>query len=75
LGFSYNQFNVARLKLGRSKLDLATTIIGTTRGLKGLEIDDAKGRLAEALGGDINLSPEIGFADNLDIFKEHMFLG
>ena len=75
LGFSYNQFNVSRLKLGRSKLDLSTTIIGTTRGLKGMEIDDAKGRLAEALGGDINLSPEVGFADNLDILREHMFLG
>ena len=34
-----------------------------------------KGRLAEALGGDINLSPEVGFADNLDILREHMFLG
>ena len=40
-----------------------------------MEIDDAKGRLAEALGGDINLSPEVGFADNLDILREHMFLG
>jgi NAD-dependent SIR2 family protein deacetylase len=35
LGFSYNPFNVARLKLGRSKLELSTTIIGTTRGLIG----------------------------------------
>jgi len=40
-----------------------------------MEIDDAKGRLAEALVGDINLSPEVGFADNLDILREHMFLG
>jgi len=75
LGFSYNQFNVARLKLGTSKLDLSTTIIGTTRGLFGLEIDDAKGRLSEALGGDIHLRQQVNFEDNLDILREHMFLG
>jgi hypothetical protein len=75
LGFSYNPFNVARVKLGGSKLDLSTTIIGTTRGLIGMEIDDAKGRLVEALGGDINLSHAVSFADNLDILREHMFLG
>jgi hypothetical protein len=74
LGFSYNPFNVARLSIGGS-LDLSTTIIGTTRGLFGMEIQDAKGRLAEALGGDIHLRQEVNFADNLDILREHMFLG
>ena len=75
LGFSYNPFNVDRLKLGTSKLDLSTTIIGTTRGLIGMEIDDAKGRLSEALGGHINLEVSVGSTDNLHILREHMFLG
>jgi hypothetical protein len=56
-------------------LDLSTTIIGTTRGLIGMELDDAKGRLAEAPGGDINLRRQVNFEDNLDILREHMFLG
>jgi hypothetical protein len=74
LGFSYNPFNVARLSIGGS-LDLSTTTIGTTRGLIGMELQDAKNRLAEALGGDINLKFGYGFTDNLDILREHMFLG
>jgi hypothetical protein len=73
LGFGYNPFNVARLNIGGS-LDLSTTVIGTTRGLIGMEIQDAKNRLAEALGGDIYLKAEDS-ADNLDILREHMFLG
>jgi hypothetical protein len=40
-----------------------------------MEIQDAKNRLAEALGGDINLKFGYGFTDNLDILREHMFLG
>lgn len=75
LGFSYNPFNVARLELGRSKLDLSTKIIGTTRGLIGMEIDDAKERLVQALCGDINLRLSATSSDNLDILREHMFLG
>lgn len=74
-GFSYNPFNVARLKLGTSKLDLSTTIIGTTRGLIGMELDDAKGRLFEALGGDVKLRLSVTSEDNLTILREHMFLG
>jgi hypothetical protein len=74
LGFSYNPFNVSRLNIGGS-LDLSTTTIGTTRGLIGMEIQDAKNRLAEALGGDINLKFGYGSTDNLDILREHMFLG
>ena len=74
LGFSYNSFNVARLSIGGS-LDLSTMIIGTTRGLFGIEIQDAKNRLAEALGGDIHLRQQVNFEDNLDILREHMFLG
>jgi NAD-dependent SIR2 family protein deacetylase len=74
LGFSYNPLNVARLSIGGS-LDLSTMIIGTTRGLFGIEIEEAKNRLADALGGDIHLRQQVNFQDNLDILREHMFLG
>ena len=74
LGFSYDPFNVARLSIG-GLLDLSTMIIGTTRGLFAMEIQDAKNRLAEALGGDIHLRQQVNFEDNLDILREHMFLG
>ena len=74
LGFSYNPFNVARLDIGGS-LDLTTTVLGTTRGLIGMEIQDAKNRLSEALGGNISLSGTVSFEDNLAILREHMFLG
>jgi hypothetical protein len=74
LGFSYNPFNLARLNIG-GLLDLSTTIIGTTRGLIGMEIQEAKNRLAEAVGGSITLSHAASFEDNLDILREHMFLG
>jgi hypothetical protein len=70
LGFSYNPFNLARLNIGGS-FDLSTTIIGTARGLIGMEVDHAKNRLAEALGGQIGLMND----DNLDILRRHMFLG
>jgi hypothetical protein len=40
-----------------------------------MEIDDAKGRLSEALGGDINVEVSVSSTDNLDILREHMFLG
>jgi hypothetical protein len=75
LGFSYNQFNVARLKLGKSKLDLSTTIIGTTLGLIGMELQDAKSRVFEALGGNVSLRFSVTSEDNLAILREHMFLG
>jgi len=71
LGFSYDPFNVARLSIG-GLLDLSTMIIGTTRGLFAMEIQDAKNRLA---GGDIHLRQQVNFEDNLDILREHMFLG
>jgi hypothetical protein len=74
LGFGYHPFNVARLNIDGA-LDLSTTIIGTTRGLIGMEIQEAKNRLAEAIGGDIHLKSGDSFADNLDILREHMFLG
>ena len=74
LGFSYNPFNVARLSIGGSQ-DLSAMIIGTTRGLFGIEIQDAQNRLAEAFGGDIHLRQQVNFEDNLDILREHMFLG
>jgi len=74
LGFSYNPFNVARLSIGGS-LDLSTKIIGTTHGLFGIEIEDAKDRLGDALGGDLHLLQQVHFEDNLDILREHMFLG
>ena len=70
LGFSYNPFNVARVNIGGS-LDLSTFVFGTARGLIGLELDDARGRLAEAIGGDIRLSD----TDNLDILRRNMLLG
>lgn len=70
LGFSYHPLNIARLNIGGS-FDLSTTIIGTARGLIGREVQIASNRLAEALGGSINLSD----ADNLDILRRHMFLG
>ena len=40
-----------------------------------MEIQDAKNRLAEALGGDIHLRQQVNFEDNLDILREHMLLG
>ena len=73
LGFGYHAFNVDRLKIGES-LDLSTTIFGTTCGLIGMEIQKAKNRLAEALGGGIDLNFG-SFTDNLDILREHMLLG
>ena len=74
LGFSYNQFNVDRLKV-RGSLDLSTTVIGTTRGLIGMELENAKGRLAEALAADIHLELSGTSDDNLSILRDHMFLG
>jgi hypothetical protein len=74
LGFSYNPFNVARLDIGGS-LDLSATIIGTTRGVVGRELEAAKNRLAGALGGDIHLVRSVNSEDNLDILRDHMFLG
>jgi hypothetical protein len=74
LGFSYNPFNVDRLNIGGS-LDLSTTVIGTTRGVFGRELEAAKNRLAEALGGDIHLVRSVNSEDNLDILRDHMFLG
>jgi len=62
--------NIARLNIGGS-FDLSTTTIGTARGLIGMEVQTALNRLADALGGSINLSD----ADNLDILRRHMFLG
>jgi hypothetical protein len=63
LGFGYHPFNVARLNIGGS-FDLSTTVIGTSRGLIGMEVNDASSRLIEALGGgQIALSNE----DNLEI--------
>ena len=47
----------------------------STRGLFGIEIQDAQNRLAEALDGDIHLRHQVNFEDNLDILREHMFLG
>ena len=41
LGFSYNPFNVARLKV--RSLDLSTTVIGTCRGLVGSPRDTVSG--------------------------------
>ena len=41
LGFGYNPFNVDRLKV-RGSLDLSTTVIGTTRGLIGGELETRK---------------------------------
>ena len=70
LGFSYNPFNVARVNIG-GPLDLSTFVFGTARGLIGLELGDARGRLAEAIGGDIRLSD----TDNLDILRRNMLLG
>jgi hypothetical protein len=70
LGFGYHPFNIARLNIGGS-FDLSTTIIGTARGLIGMEVDHAKNRLSEAIGGQIALTND----DNLDILRRHMFLG
>ena len=70
LGFSYHQLNVARLKLDRP-FDLRQTVIGTARGLRGIEISDAGTRVARAIGG----RNELFDADNLDILRQHMFLG
>jgi hypothetical protein len=56
-------------------LDLSTMIIGTSRGLIGMELQDANKRLNEALGGDIHLRFSVSSSDNLDILREHMFLG
>jgi hypothetical protein len=75
LGFSYNEFNVARLKLHESKFDLSTLIIGTTRGLVGRELEDAKKRLFEALGGNVDLRFAANCEDSLLILREAMFLG
>jgi hypothetical protein len=74
LGFGYHAFNIDRLNIGGS-LDLSTTVIGTTRGLLGMELQDAKNRLAEALGGDITLRLALTCEDNLAILRDHMFLG
>jgi hypothetical protein len=69
LGFGYHQFNIDRLKIGGS-FDLRTTVLGTARGLIGKEVQNAKDKLAAAIGGNIELTD----ADNLDILKRHMFL-
>ena len=45
--------------------------INASRGLIGMEVEDASRRLNEALGGRISLSS----ADNLEILRRHMFLG
>ena len=74
LGFSYNPFNVARLK-ARGLLDLSTRVIGTTRGVVGGELDNAKGRLVEALAADVQLVRSVNSEDNLAILRDHMFLG
>ena len=74
LGFSYNSFNVARLKVSES-LDQSTTVIGTTRGVVGRELDAAKNGLAEAVGGDIHLVRSVNSEDNLAILRDHTFLG
>jgi hypothetical protein len=50
-------------------------IIGTTRGLIGMELKDANNRLAEALGGNIHLRLSVSSSDNLEILREQMFLG
>src|SRR6266516_3652067 len=70
LGFGYHSFNLARLKLDAS-FDLSTTIIGTARGLIGMELQHAQNGVADALGGSITLAN----ADNLEILRQHMFLG
>jgi hypothetical protein len=75
LGFSYNEFTVARLKLHGSKFDLSTLIIGTTRGLIGRELEDAKRRLFEALGGNVRLRVATTSEDSLIILRDEMFLG
>ena len=73
LGFGYHPFNIDRLNIGGS-LDLSTTLFGTTCGLIGMEIQNAKNRLAEALGGGMDLNFG-SFTDNLDILRQHMLLG
>ena len=40
-----------------------------------MEIQGAKNRLAEALGGDIHLRQQVNFEDNLDILREHIVPG
>jgi hypothetical protein len=70
LGFSYNQFNVARLKL-HQPFDLRTLVMGTARGLEGEEVSDARNRVAGAIGGDISLLD----VDSLTLLKQKMFLG
>jgi hypothetical protein len=70
LGFSYHPLNVDRLNIGGS-FDLSKTVMGTARGLKGMEMQAARNRLAEAIGGNIELVD----ADNLDLLRTYMFLG
>jgi hypothetical protein len=69
LGFGYHAFNMERLNIGGS-LDLSTTIIGTTRGLIGMEKEAAKNRVSGALGGDVHFKGE----DSLNVLRETMFL-
>jgi hypothetical protein len=69
LGFSYHPLNIARLNIGGS-FDLSTLVFGTARGLIGLEVDNVRNRLAEAIGGDTQLSD----TDNLDILRRNMLL-
>ena len=70
LGFGYHSFNLARLKI-ESPFDLSTTIIGTARGLIGMELQHASHGVADALGESITLTD----TDNLEILRRHMFLG
>jgi hypothetical protein len=70
LGFSYHELNVARLDIGGS-FDLRHIVMGTARGLKGMEVQGAKNKLNAALGGNIELID----ADNLDLLRRYMLLG
>ena len=63
LGFSYHPMNVDRLNIGGC-LDLRTTVIGTARGLLGMEVRQAESRVGQAIGGDIHFREG---EDNLDI--------
>ena len=70
LGFSYHPMNVDRLNIGGC-LDLRTTVIGTARGLLGMEIPQAESRVRRAIGGDIHLREG---EDSLDILRRNIFL-
>ena len=73
LGFGYNPFNVDRLKV-RGSLDLSTTVIGTTRGLIGGELETRKADWRKHWPTDIRLVRSVNSEDNLTILRDQKFL-